>query len=368
MRAVADVRAAAGRRGAGSAVVVANAAESEPASAKDITLLERAPHLVLDGIALAAAAVSARNAYLCVGAAARHLVGQLETAVLARRRAGLDEVPVRIAEVPPGYVTSEETALIHFLNGGTAKPTFVPPRPYDRGVRGRRTLVNNAETLAQMALIGRYGADWFRAVGTAGAPGSALLSICGAVARPGVYEAALGTPVKALVELAGGARQPVQAILTGGYFGAWLPAAAIGLPATDRDLRKAGASLGAGVIAVLPASACGLAETARVARYLAGQSSGQCGPCVNGLPAIASALEQIAFRGGGARAHQALTQFIALVEGRGACHHPDGVARLVATALRVFAEDLRRHRGGPCRNASGPAVLPVPAGRREERR
>lgn len=381
MRAVASGRVTAGQRGASgergrsadrrSAIVVANGAESEPASAKDLTLLGRAPHLVLDGIALAAAAVSAGDAYLCVGSAARHLAGQLEAAVAARRQAGYDEVPVRVVAVPPGYVASEETALIHFLNGGTAKPTFVPRRPFERGVGGRRTLVNNVETLAQMALIGRYGADWFRAVGTAAAPGSALFTVCGAVARPGVYEAALGTPVGGLVEGAGGARQPVQpvqAILAGGYFGAWLPAAAVGLPATDRDLRAAGASLGAGVIAVLPASACGLAETARVARYLAGESAGQCGPCVNGLPAIASAMEQIAFRGGGARAHQALTQLIALVEGRGACHHPDGAARLVASALRVFADDLRRHRSGPCRNAAGPAVLPVPAGRREEGR
>jgi NADH:ubiquinone oxidoreductase subunit F (NADH-binding) len=375
MRAVADGPVTAGRRtGSGErgrsgerdgAVVVANGAESEPASAKDITLLDRAPHLVLDGIALAAAAVSAGDAYLCVGSGSPRLASDLETAVAARRRAGVDQVPVRIVEVPHGYVSSEESALVHYLNGGAPVPTFVPPRPFERGVRGRRTLVNNAETLAQMALIGRYGADWFRAAGTPTAPGSALFTVCGAVARPGVYEAALGTPIRELLTMAGGPQQPVQAVLAGGYFGAWLPAAALDLPATNRDLRAAGAALGAGILAVLPGSACGLAETARVARYLAGESAGQCGPCLNGLPAIASTLEQIAFRGGGARHHQALTQLIGLVEGRGACHHPDGAARLVGSALRVFAEDVRRHRSGPCRHASAPAILPAGSDKRE---
>lgn len=366
MRAVAGGGLNAGQRGRfagrGGAVVVANAAESEPASAKDVTLLGRSPHLVLDGIALAAAAVSAGEAYLCVSGAVTGLAAELERAVADRQRAGIDQVPVRVTEIPHGYVSSEESALVHHLNGGPAVPTFVPPRPFDRGVHGRRTLVNNAETLAHMALIGRYGADWFRAIGTPEAPGSALFTVCGAVARPGVYEAALGTPVGELLELAGGARQPVQAILAGGYFGGWLPAAATGLPATAGDLRNAGACIGSGVVAALPAAACGLAETARLARYLAAESAGQCGPCLNGLPAIAATVEEIAFRGGGARAHQTLTQLISLVEGRGACHHPDGAARLVASALRVFAEDLRRHRSGPCRNTRAPAVLPVPAG------
>jgi NADH:ubiquinone oxidoreductase subunit F (NADH-binding) len=379
MRAVAAAGHAAAGRGRigerGGPVVVANGAESEPASAKDITLLSQVPHLVLDGIALAAEAVSASDAYLCVGGSANlagggvpDLVSRLESAVAERQRAGIDRVPVRIAEVPRGYVTSEESALVHFLNGGPALPTYVPPRPFERGVHGRRTLVNNVETLAHMALIGRYGAAWFRGVGTAAEPGSALFSVSGAVTRPGVYEAALGTPIRELLALAGGTRQPAQAVLAGGYFGGWLPAAAVDLPAADADLRGAGALLGAGIVVVLPPAACGLAETARVARYLAGESAGQCGPCVNGLPAIAGAIERIAYGGGGARVHQELTQLIALVEGRGACHHPDGAARLVASALRVFAPDLRRHRSGPCQHAGAPPVLAVPGQRRKSER
>ena len=264
--------------------------------------------------------------------------------------------------MPPGYVSSEESALVHLLNGGPARPTFVPPRPFSKGVRGRPTLVSNVETLAHVALIARYGPDWFRAVGTKAAPGSALVTVAGAVARPGVTEIALGTGLYEVLAAAGGPTEPAQAILAGGYFGGWLPvSAAPQLRVSGPDLRAAGASLGAGILAVLPESACGLAETARVARYLAGQSAGQCGPCLNGLPAIADTLEHIAWRGRDARTHKGLTQLLGLVEGRGACHLPDGAARFAASALRVFAADLREHlRRGPCHRVRRPGVIPVP--------
>ena len=145
----------AGRRGS---VLVANGMESEPVSVKDASLLARAPHLVLDGIGLAAAAVSAREAYLCVSQPDQ--ADELSAAVA--ERAGRDPLPVTVTVVPGRYVASEESALVHHLNGGAAVPLFVPPRPFERGVRGRPTLVANVETLANVALISRHGADWFR--------------------------------------------------------------------------------------------------------------------------------------------------------------------------------------------------------------
>jgi NADH:ubiquinone oxidoreductase subunit F (NADH-binding) len=349
-------------RGKGHAVVVANGAESEPISAKDRTLLANAPHLVLDGISLAAEGVAAAEAYLCVDGGNEWLVRQLEEAVAARQRGGVDAVPVRVTPVHGGYVASEESALVHLLNGGPALPTFVPPRPFQKGVRGRPTLVSNVETLAHVALIARYGPGWFRAIGTPAAPGSALVTVAGAVREPGVHEIALGTSVRDIIAAAGGPAAPPQAILGGGYFGGWLPAtSALDLPASGPSLRAAGASLGAGILAVLPEHACGIAETARIARYLAGQSAGQCGPCVNGLPAIAEALEYIAWRGRDGRTQSWLTQLLRIVEGRGACHLPDGMTRLVGSALRVFAADLHRHvRRGPCDRAAGPGAVPVP--------
>jgi len=252
---------------------------------------------------------------------------------------------------------------VHYLNGGTAVPLFVPPRPFERGVRGRPTLVANVETLANVALISRHGAGWFRSLGAPDAPGSALVTVGGAVRQPGVYEIALGTPLRDVLALAGAAGPDVQAVLAGGYFGSWLAGRqALDAPASQPGLRAAGASFGAGILLVLPPGGCGLAETARIVRYLAGQSAGQCGPCVYGLPEIAAALEEIAFGSGGRNrwAPRAVRELSGLVEGRGACHLPDGVARLAASALRVFAEDVRHHERGPCAGSRGRPVFWVP--------
>ncbi len=349
------------QRDRAATVLVANGAESEPASGKDRMLLDRAPHLVLDGVALAAEAVGAGQAYLCVHPGGP--VRQLRDAVAARGLAGLDRVPVQVLTVPPGYLTSQESALVSYLNGSPPRPAFVPPRPSEQGVHRRPTLVQNVETLAHVALIARYGAGWFRQLGTALAAGTALATVTGAVGRPGVYEIALGMPLDDLVRRAGGLTGPVQAVLAGGYLGGWLPggtAPRLGL--SEPELRAAGAAFGPGVLVLLPASACGLAETARVTGYLASQSAGQCGPCRNGLPALAEATGRVAFGQPGSDLLGWTRQLADLVTGRGACHLPDGAAALVTSALRVFDDEVREHaRFGRCERAARPPVLPIPA-------
>ncbi|HLI35792.1 MAG TPA: NADH-ubiquinone oxidoreductase-F iron-sulfur binding region domain-containing protein [Streptosporangiaceae bacterium] len=349
--------AAAGR---GPAVVVANGSESEPASEKDRLLLHVAPHLVLDGAVLAAEAIGADQIFVCVHDDG-HLPRWVAAAAEQRQAAGLDPVPAEIAAVPQRYVASEETALVQWLSGGPPLPTFTPPRPYERGVGGRRTLVHNVETLAHLALLARYGPGWFRGVGTAEAPGSALITFgVPTAAHSGVYEVALGTPVGYLFDLAGAPPGSVQALLTGGYGGAWIPVRT-DLPLTPGGLRSAGGSLGAGVVIGLPAAACGLAETARVLAWLAGQGAGQCGPCVYGLPAIADDFALLAAGKHDPGILARLRSRLGTVTGRGACHHPDGAVRLAASALSVFASDVGYHlRHGPCRGTRHPPVLPLP--------
>ncbi|MGZ4518522.1 MAG: NADH-ubiquinone oxidoreductase-F iron-sulfur binding region domain-containing protein [Mycobacteriaceae bacterium] len=346
---------AAGRR----TVVIANGCEGEPVSDKDRTLLTFAPHLVLDGAVLAAHAVGAHEIFLCM-----HrddpLVNTL-TAALAERPSG--NPMVRLVQIPHRYVASEESALVHFLNNGDARPTSKPPRPSERGVRGQPTLVDNVETLAHLALIARYGPTWFRGCGTPDSPGSTLLTISGAVARPGVYEVSLGVPLGRALNMADGPQGATQAVLVGGYGGNWLPLpSAAALLLTHRDLAAAGASLGVGSLLVLPTAACGLAETARILRYLAGESAAQCGPCMFGLPAIADDLEHLV-RGdpSGDATHRRLRRRLGVITGRGACGHPDGAVRLATSALRTFGTDLREHTAGrPCPKA-GHARLPLPA-------
>jgi NADH:ubiquinone oxidoreductase subunit F (NADH-binding) len=349
------LRAVASRRG--PRTVVANGAEGEPASRKDGLLMSRAPHLVLDGASLAARLVGASEAIVCVKETARDPVETLLAAVQEREDAGIGDVPIAVRGVSGDYVAGEESALVQQLNGGEAKPTFVPPRPFEAGVGGRPTLLQNVETLAHLALIARFGGAWFREIGTPDDPGSILVTISGGVARPGVYEIAAGTRLGDLVKAAGGPIEPLQAFLVGGYAGTWFEvAAALDLRLDHGGLRALGGTLGPGVVIALADGACGVAETATIAEYLAHASSGQCGPCVYGLAAIAEALGDIAAGRGSPGTHEWVARWTEDVTGRGACHHPDGAARLVSSCLDVFAEEIDRHeRGRGC--ALDPALV-----------
>jgi NADH:ubiquinone oxidoreductase subunit F (NADH-binding) len=353
--------------GPGSKVLVANGAEGEPASLKDRLLLSRLPHLVLDGMTLAAEAVGANEAHLCVHGTEDGLLDRLDLAVQERLAAGLDPVPIQLTGIPGRYVSSEQSSIVQFLNGGPAKPTYAPPRPHERGVHGNPTLVHNVETLAHLALIARYGDRWFRGAGVPSAPGSMLATVSGAVARPGVYEVEMGMPIGQLVGLAGGPAEPLQALVVGGYFGAWLPVqVAWPVPMTHASLKAAGGALGAGIVIALPASSCPIAETARVVRYLAEESAGQCGPCMFGLPALANALADLAYAGGRDGGVKQVATLLPLIERRGACRHPDGVTQLVRSLLQAFPADARRHeRSGSCEGVGRSALLPLP---RDEQR
>ncbi len=339
----------------GRAVVVANGAEGEPASAKDKLLLWSAPHLVLDGLQLAAEAVGADAAYLYVHAHDRLVTG-LHRALAERRQAGIDRVGVALMEAPGRFLAGQETAVVHRINGGEAIPAWAPVRVSERGVRGRPTLVHNVETLAQLALVARHGAPWFRDVGTTDEPGSLLTTVHVAGSPTVVREVAHGVALRELVPV-----ESARAVLVGGYHGAWLDATdAASLTLSNASLRPHGASVGAGVVAALPPDRCGLVETARVLRYLAVESAGQCGACLNGLPRIAAALTDLAERRAPGRVLDDLARWSGLVERRGACAHPDGSVRLVRSALVVFAGEVDRHRHGTCGARSRAPFLPLP--------
>jgi NADH:ubiquinone oxidoreductase subunit F (NADH-binding) len=340
-------------------IVVANGTEGEPASGKDKALLVNSPHLVLDGAGIAADTVGADEVVVCVDRAGGAAARAVQVAIAERRQAGADRVRFRLESTPSHYVTGEESALVHWLNGGPAKPVLVPPRPFERGVRARPTLVNNVETLAHLALIARFGGAWFRGLGTGEDPGTALVTLTGDVGRPGVYELPLGTPLADALRAAATGTD-VQAVLIGGYAGTWIAGAAAASARLERaSLRALGASLGCGAIGVLGPGSCGLRTTARVAQWLADQSAGQCGPCTHGLPAIAGAVEALVQGDRGQRREQQLRRWLGQVEGRGACHHPDGAVRFVRSALTVFATEISRHRQyGPCRAPEAPLPLP----------
>jgi NADH:ubiquinone oxidoreductase subunit F (NADH-binding) len=350
--------------------VIANGAESEPASDKDATLLWLAPHLVLDGLQLAAEAIGADTAILVTHADREHdVAGRVRQALQERLNRRLDRVPVQLAVAPARFLSGQETALVNHLGGGPSVPTFMPPRITDRGLNASPTLVQNVETLAHLALIARRGPRWFREVGTAAEPGSMLATIRRADGQPKITEVPLGIPIRNLLgdPPPSTPAQPTQshaqesAVLLGGYHGMWLPAArAAGLTLDNQALEPAGARVGAGIVISLPADRCGLVETARVVRYLALESAGQCGPCLNGLPRIAAALVELATGRPRPQTLEDLQRWSGLVTGRGACHHPDGTARFVRSALRTFAAEVDRHSRGRCSATNTAPFLPIP--------
>jgi NADH:ubiquinone oxidoreductase subunit F (NADH-binding) len=334
-------------------VVVANGTEGEPASAKDKILMIRNPHLVLDGLAAAAELVGAYESYIAVASDSHAAIAALEAAAAERA----DRAPAEIVCVPDRFVTGEESAVVHWLNDGQATPTG--RRPFERGVHGRPTLVQNVETLAHLALIVRYGAAWFRTAGTSYEPGTALATVLGAVHTPGVIELEVGTTFGDVFDRCGGLSERIQAILVGGYFGSWI-APDLEVTLSEEALRPRGAALGARTIVALPRSVCGLAETARVVRYMAGESAGQCGPCVFGLPALADAFESVAaFDGSVDDALDRIPRLHAQIARRGACAHPDGTLGLVRSALDVFASEVEAHRSGRCSATSHASILPA---------
>ena len=222
-RKVASSAAASGR----SAVVIANGAEGEPASSKDAVLLAAAPHLVLDGAQLAAEAVGAGRIVVYVKAGAA--MAAVRRALDERRAGGLDRCRMEIVEAPKGFVSGEESSAVSAIEGGAALPRTKRHLITERGVDGRPTLVQNVETLAHLALIARHGVAWFRSAGTEAEPGTFLATLGGAVVRPGVVEAEYGIGLGELLDLAGGAAEPLSAVLVGGYHGGWGPASALTL-------------------------------------------------------------------------------------------------------------------------------------------
>jgi NADH:ubiquinone oxidoreductase subunit F (NADH-binding) len=332
------VRAVAG--GSRRPVIVGNALEGEPLSSKDAVLIDYNPHLVLDGLEVLARATRARRAVLAVGPDI-----DPGPAFLAARGRNVDVVPLEGA-----FVAGQESALVNQLNGRPALPGDSFTRVTESGVDGRPTLVLNVETLAQLALLVRHGPDWFRAAGTPDDPGTSLFTISGAVRRPGVVEAQRGMPLRAV--LAPAEPERVSAVLVGGYHGAWVPATDLDVRLTAPSLAPYRAAVGAGVLHVLDESTCPLVFAMGVMEYLAAESAEQCGPCLNGLPHLAHNLRRLAAGVRDPAIPAELARMARLVTGRGACAHPDGSARFVASTLDIFRGHVAAHLEGWCPTSS----------------
>ncbi len=321
------------------ATLIVNACDGEIGAAKDAWIVQHHLHELVEGAALVAPGRRPHVRY------AAHRGSRTATML---REAGL-----HVLEAPDRYVSSEETALISLAHGGLGRP-MTKRAPFlfgGRDSQGHRiapTLVLNAETLWRVSQIHHNGPDWFRSFGTTADPGPRLVAIGGHVVRPGVYESAAGVTIGDLVDRAGGLRAEVNHVGVGGLGGVVLTAAQARTTIWDTAGMKAhGGSMGPGLITVWDPAECPLVTAGRLLDYAAGESAGQCGPCMFGLPALAADWSRLADspRPDGA---QALLHRLALLGRRGACAHPDGVARFATSALTTLEPEFAAHAVHTC--------------------
>jgi NADH:ubiquinone oxidoreductase subunit F (NADH-binding) len=329
-------------RQAGGAVVVANGEEGEPASIKDRWLLRYRPHLVLDGLRLAAAMVSASRGYVYVSdpEAARSVQKALTEHAFG-------DITIELFNVDPGYIAGEETAVTRAINGGPVKPTDKPPRPFQKGVAGLPTLVSNVETLANLPYLQQHGAAAFQSLGTSKSPGTFLVTLTGGGRPPGLYEIPHGLPFTELLALHGISPDRVQGALLGGYFAGLLDRAVLDATLDHETLRGLGSGLGCGAIAVIT-DECPLAVAASVLAYFDRENAGQCGSCFNGTAAMAAVAG--ALRDGIATQEDLdrLRRWSVVLRGRGACATLDAATNVAGSLLERFPHAVARHLDHTC--------------------
>ncbi len=322
----------------GRPVVVVNASEGEPASAKDSVLSITRPHLVLDGAVIAAKAVGARDIHVILPGERAQVVESLTAAVAERR----DGVRIHTRVAAPRFVSGERSAVLELLAGRTGLPVSTWQPESISGHQGRPTLLSNAETWAQIGRLFLVGDEAYAAHGTPREPGTTLLTVWGGP-TPVVSEVGYGTPLRDVLP-ASVADRP---LLIGGFHGSWVTALSARSARVSLDsLRAMGTPLGAGVL--VPSTGCPVDLTGQVLTYLAGQSARRCGPCFNGLPALATAYAAAAAGTSQPGAIDRVRELAQLVTGRGACAHPDGTVRLVRSLITSFGDEFDAHVEGAC--------------------
>jgi NADH:ubiquinone oxidoreductase subunit F (NADH-binding) len=323
-------------------VVVVNLSEGEPASAKDSALALSRPHLVLDGAVATATALGTREVHLVLPGERPTARRRMQQAVAERP----DGVRFHEHTADPRFVGGQARAVIELLSGRENLPVTSWAPEAVHGLRGRPTLLSNAETWAQLGYLALVGDAGYRRQGTAAEPGTALLTFTRPGVLPEVREVPYGTRLRdVLPEFA----QDAPA-LVGGFHGAWASRETLaGLRVSVAEMGELGVPLGAGVVHTPDPASCPLAVTSSIVDYLAGQSAGRCGPCLNGLPALAAAVRAVLQGRGGPERVEELSR---LVVRRGACAHPDGTVRLVRSVFAALPEDIAPHARGRCATTS----------------
>jgi NADH:ubiquinone oxidoreductase subunit F (NADH-binding) len=360
--------------------VVANGFEADPGARADRLLMERDPHAVVEGTALAAFAIGAQEAHIVVRAGATDAAARLRAAIAAAEREGLlgadaggsgRELRIDVRELTGSFVAGEETVLLRALESRRAQPDQRPPYPAERGLWGRPTVVNNVKTLAAVPWIVRNGAGAFASLGHPDVPGTTLVQLGGAVRRPGVVEVPTGTPLRAILDgPGGGAEGELKAVLVGGPSGGFLAPDLLDTPLLPAPLAAAGAIGGSGAILAVGAGTCLVELAAVMTRYLSDEACGKTIPCRIGTRRMAELGD--AFCSGRARPSDAtlLGDLAADIRDAALCGLEATAPAPLLTGMRYFASEFEDHivRGscpvGTCQPLRMPPAKTGPSGRR----
>jgi len=365
-----------------SRYVVCNAAEGEPASFKDRALLRANPYQVIEGLTVAAETVGAREAYVGIKAGFGPELGRLVRAVEEMEAAGLaGDVPINVVTGPDEYLFGEEKALLEVIEGKPPLPRLLPPYEHGLFAAGSQmgwesvprepglppgadvanpTLVNNVETLADVAHILVRGAEWFRGMGTAGSPGHAVATVVGDVARPGVAEVNLGMRLSDLLDDVGGGPRPGRRFKAAfsGVSNPVVTAENLGTPLTYEDMAAIGSGLGAVGFAVYDDTACMVEVAFQYSRFLWIESCGQCPACKLGTQEITHRLNEIEACRGSEEDVAVIGARLANVTDGSRCFLPVEEQHVVGSILRAFPEEFAAHLEGSCPNPRRDLIAP----------
>lgn len=341
--------------------LVMNGGEDEPGSKKDRLLMENLPHLVIEGVIIAAYAIGAAKVYLYINARYETATKSIADALTEAKAKGYwgskilggdFKLDIEVVQAPHNYVAGEDTAALEVIEGKKPQPREKPPFPVSVGLFGKPTSVNNVETLANVAPIILRGAEWYRGFGTAESPGTMIFSLNEDVKHPGVYELPFGTPLRFLIEeCSGGLKngKKIKAIMPAAPSSAFLPPEKIDTPLDHKSMREAGSTLGCGVVRLISEGMCIVEEVLKISEFFTTECCGQCPACRMETNTLTSLLKKVQEGQGGQPILEQFGKVLAFNKGKGFCNLIAMPGPPIESALKLFPQDFAAHLGtGRC--------------------
>ena len=331
--------------------LVVNADESEPGACKDIPLMLANPHSLIEGVAIASYAIRANHAFIYIRGEVPHVIRRVRNAVKEAYATGLlgqniqgsgFSLEVVVHAGAGAYICGEETALLDSLEGRRGQPRLKPPFPAVAGLYASPTVINNVETIANIPYIVRNGADWLKQWGTEKSPGFKLFAISGHVKRPGIYEAALGTTMRELLEHAGGMRdgRKLKFLIPGGSSVPMLIEEHLDLPLTYEDMAAAGTMLGTGTPMVFDETTSVVKAVSRWLQFYKHESCGKCTPCREGTFWISGMLKRLEKGEGQETDLTQIDELCKQIMGRSFCALGDAASTPFPGAIKYFRSEF----------------------------